>query len=145
MSEKLDMSAINLERVSEYESLGAFTRLLAIKLKKTNYLVLGDFMRDMKTEDVDYLCSLVDKALYNEDQKVRSKSIEELLIVSMMLATAEGMPPENDEATKLNLDFFMNAITCISLARKGVINIHYENISFGNDMADLPIASMKED
>jgi hypothetical protein len=64
----------------------------------------------------------------------------ELIIMTEMLAQAEGIPSMSMEEMNTRVNQFLIFITMESLKRKGLIRIFYENMSFGDDYLDKMIA-----
>jgi len=50
-----------------------------------------------------------------------------------MLGRAEDVHSETDEDLMKRVNHFMIMITCENLARKGLVKVFYENMSFGDD------------
>ena len=50
-----------------------------------------------------------------------------------MLGRAEDIHSENDDDLMHRVNQFMVMITCETLARKGLVKVYYENMSFGED------------
>ena len=137
MSEKESM-AIRFDKVAEDKSFLPVTRLLAIDIIKNPYLVVGDFMREISDQDIDLLLDIAD----DED----NCHFEELILISEMLAAAEGIPNEyaNDkeliETARTRISILLTYLTMESLARKNLIILHRENMSFGDDAGDRVVA-----
>ena len=133
-----DSMAIRFDKVAEDKSFLPVTRLLAIDIIKNPYLVVGDFMKDISDQDIELLLDIAD----DED----NCHFQELLLIPEMLAAAEGIPNEYvDEkemiaTTKSRVAIFITYLTIESLARKDLIIIHRENMSFGDDAGDRVVA-----
>ncbi len=137
MSEK-DTMAIRFDRVAEDKSFLPVTRLLAIDIIKNPYLVVGDFMKDISDQDIELLLDIAD----DED----NCHFEELVLIPEMLAAAEGIPNEYADEKEMiataraRVAIFITYLTIESLARKDLIIIHRENMSFGDDAGDRVVA-----
>ena len=137
MSEK-DTMAIRFDRVAEDKSFLPVTRLLAIDIIKNPYLVVGDFMREISDQDIELLLDIAD----DED----NCHFEELVLIPEMLAAAEGIPNEYEDEKEMiataraRVAIFITYLTIESLARKDLIIIHRENMSFGDDAGDRVVA-----
>jgi hypothetical protein len=119
---------VNFEQVASSAHLPATIRLLAFDLIKAPYLSLGDFFKNASDRSIQELIEMVNDTENDED------AMENLILLTMMLMTAEGLviTDDNDlhEATNA-----MTMIICgVSLARKGLVRMFYENLSFGEDM-----------
>jgi hypothetical protein len=69
--------------------------------------------------------------------QTKQKRLDDILIISEMLATAEGLDGAAD------LDVFIDRsnqltgfIIIESLKRKGLVKVYYENMSFGEELGD---------
>lgn len=137
MSEKESMT-IRFDKVAEDKSFLPVTRLLAIDIIKNPYLIVGDFMRELSDNDVELLLDIVDDH--------QSPHYEDLILISEMLALAEGLPNEyanEDElvdTSRTRVATLITYLTMESLARKNLIILHRENMSFGDDMGNKVVA-----
>lgn len=137
MSEKDSMS-IRFDKVAEDKSFLPVTRLLAIDIIKNPYIVVGDFMRDISDQDIELLLDIAD----DED----NCHFEELILISEMLAAAEGIPNEYEDEMELvavarsRISMLLMYLAMESLARKNLIILHRENMTFGDDTGDKIVA-----
>lgn len=128
--EDFDGFMVNMTEVAKSKDFLAVTRMLAIDLSNHPYLSVGDFMKGLSDSDLQ---TLVEGAETEENGEV---ILEDLLILSMMLYQAEGLVIETEEQATDVLNIFINYLACESLARKGLVKIYRENMSFGEDCAD---------
>jgi hypothetical protein len=106
--------------------------------------MLGEFFKDISQVDLDMLSGLCDRALEGTESGTDvSAEICELIVLAEMLATAEGMPAMDDKQSHANVNFLMSVIACVSMERKGITEVLYENISFGDDMRSKEIVRLK--
>lgn len=130
--------AIRFDRVAEDKSFLPVTRLLAIDIIKNPYLAVGDFMKEISDQDIELLLDIAD----DED----NCHFEELVLIPEMLAAAEGIPNEYADEKEMiataraRVAIFITYLTIESLARKDLIIIHRENMSFGDDAGDRVVA-----
>jgi hypothetical protein len=121
------------EVVKSKESL-AVTRLLAADLLAKPYLAVGDWIKNVSDSD---LSVLVDGSEPDENDEYK---LEDLMLIVMMLRQAEGLPPINtDEGFREGCGQLVTFLVMESLARKKLVRIFYENMSFGDDMKDKVI------
>lgn len=128
--EQPSFSIVHEEIINDSSRMGA-TRLLAADLKNNPYKTIGDFL--LKLNDID-LKTLVDKV---EESSKTKEPDHDILLISMMLAVAEGIDVDLDvdQITK-NHNYLMNFIIVESLGRKGLVKVHHKNMSFGDDYKD---------
>ena len=123
---------INYEKILEQKQMLPITKLLVTELQKNPYMTPGDFFKDLPDSTLNELQAVADD---NE-----SNHFEELILITEMLTQAEGLSSMSfDEMNKRTSQFIMY-LTLESLKRKGLIILHYENMSFGDDYGDKMIA-----
>ena len=129
---------INYDMVVKSKYCLAVTRLLAADLMNNPYMTVGDFMRDLTDEDLTILTGVAD----DED----SPKYEDLILIAQMLCSAEGIENTFDlEEVQNRLSQFIMLLTCEQLARKGLVKIYHENMSFGPDMENKIVVEKLED
>jgi len=124
---------VNYESIVKEKSLLSVTRLLAADLLKTSYMSIGDFFKNVSDADIQQLVSIIDKGEQHEN-------FGDLMLISMMLAAAEGCEGSNIDEYTDNVNIFSNFVIFESLYRKGLIKVHRENMSFGQDYRHAIIA-----
>jgi len=129
---------INYDMVVKCKSCLAVTRLLAADLMNKPYMTVGDFMRGLTDEDLETLAGFTD----NED----NPKYEDLILITQMLCSAEGLENTFDIG-EINerMSQFILLLTCEQLARKGLVKIYHENMSFGPDMENKVVVQKLED
>ena len=121
---------VNLQQIAESPDLPATIRLLAFDLIKNPYISLGDFFKKASDRSIEEMVDMVNAIDDDEDQ------MQNLALLTMMLMTGEGLVISDDDHLRYSINA-MVMITCgVSLARKGMVKVHYENLSFGQDMTD---------
>jgi hypothetical protein len=138
---------INYGKVLAHTDFTAVTRLLAATLQQNPYMSLGDFFKNLGNADLAVLGDLVDRAYGTADEEretgrqVKDNSaMEELLLISQMLSRAEGTETANMEEVARQVEYFVNMIPLTTLERKGLIHVYYENMTFGAENGDKPLA-----
>ena len=130
-----DLSDYNiiLDNVITCERFMLSTRVLAAELKINPYKTLKDYFNNLKDQDVFELSNRIDR-----------DELEEVLLLSEMLAFAEGSKSENLEDVTRNVNLFGSLIICESLYRKGLVDIVRENMSFDTAYYDKPVVRRKK-
>jgi hypothetical protein len=129
---------INYDMVVKSKSCLAVTRLLAADLMNKPYMTVGDFMRGLTDEDLETLAGITD----NED----NPKYEDLILITQMLCSAEGLENTFDIGeVNERMSQFILLLTCEQLARKGMVKIYHENMSFGPDMENKIVVEKLED
>ena len=120
--------SINYEKVLHQETFLPVTRLLAADLMKNQYMPIGDFIKSLNDNSLEQL----NEISADEDHP----NFEEMILISEMLAAAEGTNMGGTPEVHQRLNLFITWLVFESLKRKGLVKIYYENISFGEDMGD---------
>lgn len=120
-----------LEKIVKDKSMLSVTRLLAAELMANPYKSVGDFFRDITDVDLETIIQAV-------EAEGESDHSAELLLMSHMLHGAEGLGTQLDniDAVTERINQFGVFAIVTSLHRKGLVKVHFENMSFGEDMRD---------
>ena len=120
--------SINYGKVLHEESFLPVTRLLAADLMKNQYMPIGDFIKSLSDNSLEQLNEIC------EDEN--HPNFEEIILISEMLAAAEGTNIGGTPEVHQRLNLFITWMVIESLKRKGLVKVYYENISFGDDMGE---------
>lgn len=104
------------------------TRKLAFERTLNPYMSVGDYLKNLDGSSLDQFIELANR----EDDDAFS----ELMLVSEILSRSEGVFTENMDILAENIGYLKMLIASVSLARKGIVKVNYENISFARDMMD---------
>jgi hypothetical protein len=131
-NENMDEYTIEYKRVLNSKDFTSSTRLLAAGLMENPYKSVGDYLKELSDSDIE---SLIVKI--NEDD------MEELLLLSEMLARAEGVVTKGIEEITKNTNTMSVYIVSESLHRKGLIELYHEYLSFGDEYGDKIVMKKK--
>jgi hypothetical protein len=120
--------SVNYEKVLYSEEFLPVTRLLAADLIKSQYMPIGDFLKKLSNDTLAELTEISE----NENDP----HFEEVILITEMLAAAEGTNIGGTPEVHQRLNLFITWLVVESLRRKGLVRVFYENISFGEDMVD---------
>lgn len=129
---------VNYEKVLTDSSLLGTTRLLAHQAVNSNYITVGNFLKDISTYDLSTLVDIVESGDSHSN-------FGDLILLSEMLAAGEGLEPGTLETALSRMSMFFTLIICESLARKGLVKVYHNNMSFGEDMANAIIVEKLND
>lgn len=133
-----DEMAINYAEVTKSKDLLAVTRLLAADLIARPYMSVGDYMKSISDSDLAQLIEISE-----DDENPR---YEDLILISEMLAAAEGLPGTFDlEDVQKRIATLISFLVIESLARKNLVDVYRENFSFGEDMGTKIVVKRKND
>jgi hypothetical protein len=132
--EEDEFLTINYDKIIDSKEFLAVTRMLAIDITKNPYRSIGDFLLNLSDHDLETLCDISE----NEDD-VR---FQEIVIITEMLASAEGLDNQYKSYEQMaevayeRLKIFVAYLAIEGLARKGLVRIFRNNMSFGEDTGD---------
>jgi hypothetical protein len=126
---------LNYDKIAKHKEFLSVTRMLAVDLMKNPYLAPADFLKALSNEELQTLMEISD-----DDEHER---MDEIMLISEMLATGEGLAPANLEIATERVNQFCVFLVLESLSRKELVNVKYENMSFGEDYKDAIIAEKR--
>ena len=124
----------NMEKIIDAEGLLPVTKSVAKMLMRNPYTSLGKFFTKLSDENLEVLMEIVE-----EGDSEFNVGIEDIVLMTEMLSRAEGVPSGSIEEITENVNYFGVCVTCVSLARKGLVRVYYDNMSFGKDYGDKVI------
>lgn len=125
-----NMFGINLERVINSHESWAINKVLATKLSLHPHFTVGEFFQSIADDDLEFLSKAIAETNFEDHASA------ELFLMMILLCMAEGLEIADDEKLEARFDLLTMFVTVESLRRKGMVEIKYENISFGEDMAN---------
>lgn len=120
---------LNYAEIVKSKDMMAITRMLASDLMHNPYLVVGDWIKSISDAELE--------AIVKEMDRPDDRQYENLLLISAMLSSGEGCAPcasEDDFTMRMNQ--LVSFLVCESLARKGLVKVYHENMSFHEDMQE---------
>ena len=124
----------NMEKIIDAEGLLPVTKSVAKMLMRNPYTSLGKFFKKLSDENLEILMEIID-----EGDSEFNDGLEDVVLMTEMLSRAEGVPSQSVEDITENVNYFGACVTCVSLARKGLVRVYYDNMSFGKDYGDKVI------
>jgi phosphoribosyl-ATP pyrophosphohydrolase len=121
----------DMEKIIESDKLLPVTKSVAKMLMRNPYTSLGRFFKKLSNENLEILMKIID-----EGDSEFNERMEDIVLMTEMLSRAEGVPSQSVEEITENVNYFGACITCVSLARKGLVRVYYDNMSFGTDNGD---------
>jgi predicted house-cleaning noncanonical NTP pyrophosphatase (MazG superfamily) len=126
---------LNYDKIVKHKEFLSITRMLAVDIMKNPYMTPADFLKALSNEELETLMEISD-----DDEHER---MDEIMLISEMLATAEGLPAANLDVATQRVNQFCVFLVLESLSRKELVNVKYENMSFGDDYKDAIIAEKR--
>ena len=121
----------NMEKIINAEGLLPVTKSVAKMLMRNPYTSLGKFFKKLSDENLQALMEIID-----EGDSEFNDGMEDVVLMTEMLSRAEGVPSQCIEDITENVNYFGACVTCVSLARKGLVRVYYDNMSFGTDQGE---------
>lgn len=124
---------IYLKMIQDSPQTWSINKSLAFKLSFNQMMPLGDFLKDLSDADLDFLMRVVDRL--NEENE---DDTAEFMLLSFLLSYAEGIDiteDANEMSSRSNI--LAGFIVAESMARKGLVELTYENMSLSEDSMDL--------
>ena len=121
----------DMEKIIESDKLLSVTKSVAKMLMRNPYTSLGRFFKKLSNENLEILMEIID-----EGDSEFNERMEDIVLMTEMLSRAEGVPSQSVDEITENVNYFGACITCVSLARKGLVRVYYDNMSFGTDNGD---------
>ena len=118
----------DMEKIIGSDKLLPVTRSVAKMLMRNPYTSLGKFFKTISDDNLLALSEIIE-----EGDSEFNERMEDIVLMTEMLSRAEGVPSESIEEITENVNYFGACVTCVSLARKGLVRVYYENMSFGID------------
>ena len=128
--------AINLAEVVKHESLPPVTRNLAKRLMRDSYMTIGQWLGSISNDDLELLSEIVEAT---PDDDTYEDACEAIVLMTLMLARSEAVYPESMEDISSYTGTFKMMVAGTTLARKGLVECFYQNMSFGADSKDKVI------
>lgn len=121
---------INPEAILENENVSSVVKAAMRRAMKQAFLLPGHWVRDLSDFEVDQLVELAEQAKDEDARNEPGPAGEELVLLTLILSTAEGCAPESDAEVMSYTGTLIAVIICESLARKGLVKIFHDKISF---------------
>ena len=121
----------DMEKIIESDKLLPVTKSVAKMLMRNPYTSLGRFFKKLSNENLEILMEIID-----EGDSEFNERMEDIVLMTEMLSRAEGVPSQSVDEITENVNYFGACITCVSLARKGLVRVYYDNMSFGTDQGE---------
>lgn len=133
----MDNYELNLNKIIEDREMLSVTRLLATTLLYKPYMSVGDFVKSLSDRDLDALQEIAEQMETSEgDGFDKISHLEEIVLITEMLVRAEGLYTPDVDVMTARVGAFCTFLACEGLARKGIVKLHHQNMSFGEDMGD---------
>lgn len=131
----LEAYRINYDIVINDVNVPTAIRLLAAKLKDNPMMTVGTFFANLSDIELEELRELTLDA---------ESASPELLLLTIMLAAAEGTSALDEDELLMHINCTILFISTAVLNREGLCTAHFDKFSYGSDMADSVLATPTE-
>jgi hypothetical protein len=132
MEDENNSYTFDLKQLASLPNMHSSVRMLAYQMMENPYHRIGPFLTGLSDHDIETLSDICHEQARDED--VVCESFENIMLLGMMLATAEGVEV-NDESVYTITNIMVAMITMESLRRKGFVKVFYDKVSFGPEFA----------
>lgn len=132
----LEILGIDLKMIQDSPHAWSINKSLAFKLSFNSFSSLGDFLKMMSDENITFLMHAIDSLDKNDEED----AVTEFMMLTYLLSYAEGLDIVEDlELMSTRTNVLAGFIVAESMARKGLAELTYENMSLGEDALDLVV------
>ena len=124
----------DMEKIIDAEGLLPVTKSVAKMLMHNPYTSLGKFFKKLSDKNLEILMEIIE-----EIDSEFNNGMKDVVLMTEMLSRAEGVPSQSIGDITENINYFGACVTCVSLARRGLVRVYYDNMSFGTDQGDRVI------
>ena len=133
--DNFDEYGLNFNKIVNDNTMLSVTRLLASQLQQNPYITVKDFFEGLSDEDLEVLLEVADALEREADNDINEIDHgHELILITEMLVRAEGLITATAEEMFRRIQMMCMFLACESLFRKGIVKLHRDNLSFGEDM-----------
>ena len=133
--DNFDEYELNFNKIVNDNTMLSVTRLLASQLQQNPYITVKDFFEGLSDEDLEVLLEVADALEREADNDINEIDHgHELILITEMLVRAEGLITATAEEMFRRIQMMCMFLACESLFRKGIVKLHRDNLSFGEDM-----------
>jgi hypothetical protein len=129
---------VNYDRVVSTAEISPVVKHAAKKIMSSTYITPAMFFKSLSDDQIEELYGLADAMGGSVG------ALKDLMLLSMMLSSAEGVEAASDDDAGKMLQNLLVWITCVSLERKGMVKVRYENMSFSEEFDDAVIVERVE-
>lgn len=120
---------VEYSKAASDTNLLSVTRMLAKDMMNNPYITIGKFVQSLSDGDIQSLLNSIEDDYHNQ--------YEDMIILTEMLANGEGCDESQGEEEMNDRISQMTMFLVIeSLARKGMVKVYHENMSFHPDSGD---------
>lgn len=139
--ENINFTYVCLPKVAADSRVCSIVKATALRLMNTPYMTLKEFFSGLCNDDITLLSTYVERSTYHDDEN----ATRNLILLSEMLSVAEGSIHEfSNEISAQQLQYLCTLITCISLERKGLVEVAHDYMTFGSEFNHVEIVKLKK-
>jgi len=132
----------NLEKVAGDVDYLPIVRLTAAGLISNPYNTVGNWLQNVANGDLNDLLEIINEQhdAYELDPDAIIDAYDNIVLLTLILAQSEGVDLEDFDDLHDNVGILSILLTTEGLARKGLVDIMYDQVSFGSEFRDVVVA-----
>jgi hypothetical protein len=132
----------NLEKVAGDVDYLPIVRLTAAGLISNPYNTVGNWLQNVANGDLNDLLKIINEQhdAYELDPDAMIDAYDNIVLLTLILAQSEGVDLEDFDDLHDNVGILSILLTTEGLARKGLVDIMYDQVSFGSEFRDVVVA-----
>lgn len=132
----------NLEKVVGDVEYLPIVRLTAAGLISNPYNTVGNWLQNVANGDLNDLLEIINEQhdAYELDPDAMIDAYDNIVLLTLILAQSEGVDLEDFDDLHDNVGILSILLTTEGLARKGLVDIMYDQVSFGSEFRDVVVA-----
>lgn len=123
--------SVNIHEIANTKRLMNITTQLAKRIIDQGYITVGDAISSISDRDLDKLITLIPT---DDNMDTLTEQSGELMLISELLAFAEGLPSSNAEDIMTRTSLLTKLLMFESLYRKGIILAYHSNWTLDLDI-----------
>jgi hypothetical protein len=141
MNEFLNDFSVDNKKIIEAQDSHAINKLMAYHIVSSGgYMSVGSCMKSITNENLQEAIDQLDK-IDSESDFLKNPYLKNIFLLSLQMAYAEGHPLNTEESSKVCNQTIL-FLTLESLARRGLIELNRNNMSFADGTENLNLAKV---
>lgn len=97
-------------------------------IRSSEYVTTGEYYQMLSDDDLDELLNAVEMITTPEEGEEDAESLENIMMLAMLLRTAEGMPDITEDEVYGSIGMVCSYAAIEKLARLGDVEVFYSNM-----------------
>ena len=124
----IKFNRVNFDTVSKSKECSSIVTSLAYRLMEASYYTIANFYKNISDSDLEALNMWIDNL--NDEH---AQTTNDFVLLTLMLIYAEGLEVDTIEDLHKYVQMMAIIVAGVSLERKGMIRVHWENMTLSLD------------